>query len=575
MSTVPKISLLVITHNKLSYLRVTLLTLQLLEFDQADFEVVVVDDGSTDGTAAFLEQFEPGYQLRWVRQPNGGRAAARNAAARLAQGELYVIVDDDCLTHPQALTHLWEAYTAAPQRMLIANVQHIGVSHVPGMLEAVVRQGTVPWNDLHDYMPIDTEYALADLMRRVKSLGLDQCAVPWIVAQGASISISAECFRRLEGFDERFVAYGMEDFDFGYRFSEQGGSFHYVPQALLYHLDHGHDRTALFKESTVTTRAFYAKFPDRPEIRHFTKFVCGAITFKEFNNRVAEQKGMAPIADMNVRFSPFGMIRYRDSQLENSSPTPALHYTSAQNFRLRFLIDRISGDIDADASPLRPLQVESGKSVLVIAPHMDDEVIGCGGLLSQYSRAGSTVMVLYLTDGAMRNLPPEEYLRLCRDRRAESERAADILGIERCMYLSIPERNLAGAANDPAPIRRVLDECQPDIIIVPSELEHHPDHRVACHWLRLALRDLRWRPQVLCYEVWGSCRPNRLLVLDSATWRHKVAALEQYQSQLKELDYQRLMDYLNEKRGLRDPDRVPGARAEAYRQMDALEFSAR
>jgi len=121
----------------------------------------------------------------------------------------------------------------------------------------------------------------------------------------------------------------------------------------------------------------------------------------------------------------------------------------------------------------------------------------------------------------------------------------------------------------------VLDECQPDIIVVPSELEHHPDHRVACQWLRLALRDLRWRPQVLCYEVWGSCRPNRLLVLDAPTWRHKVDALGQYQSQLKELDYQRLMDYLNEKRGLRDPARVPGARAEAYRQMDALEFSAR
>jgi LmbE family N-acetylglucosaminyl deacetylase/GT2 family glycosyltransferase len=570
----PNVSLLVITHNKLSYLRATLLTLQLLDFDPAEFEVVVVDDGSTDGTEAFLDQFEPGYALRWVSQPNGGRAAARNAAARLARGQLYVIVDDDCLMQPQALSHLWRAYQDEPGRMLIANVQHIGVRHVPAMLEAVVREGSVPWGDLQDYMPVDAEYALADLMRNIKSAGLDQCAVPWIVAQGASISIGAQQFHRLEGFDARFVAYGMEDFDFGYRFSDQGGVFRYVPQAVLYHLDHGHDRTALFKESTVTTRAFYAKFAGRPEIRDFTRFLCGAITFKEFNNRVAELKGMAPIGDMNVRFSPFGMIRYRDSQLGGAAAAPAapLQYSKAQNFRLRFLIERISGDIDADASPLLPLHIEGGKSVLVIAPHMDDEVIGCGGLLSRYSRAGAVVTVLYLTDGAMRNLPPEEYLGLCRDRRAESEQAADILGVERCIYLSIPERNLAAAANDPGPIRRVLNECQPDIIVVPSELEHHPDHRAACEWLRLALGDLRWRPQIICYEVWGSCRPNRLLVLDAPSWRSKVEALGKYQTQLKVLDYQRLMDYLNEKRGLRDPAGTPGSRAEAYRQMDALEF---
>jgi LmbE family N-acetylglucosaminyl deacetylase/glycosyltransferase involved in cell wall biosynthesis len=575
----PKLSLLLITYNKLAYLRGALLALQLLDEPREDFEVIVIDDGSTDGTRSFLAEFEPNYTLRWASQANAGRSAARNVGAKLARGALYVILDDDFLIHPGSLGALWRAHQAEPERILISSLQHIGVGHVAGLLETIVRDGTVSWGDLHDTAPAEDEYALADLMRRMLSAGIERFAVPWMAAQGMSVSIPARVFARLEGYDERFTAYGMEDFDIGFRFVDGGGHFGWVERSLLYHLDHGHNRTVLFKESTVTTRAFYEKFPQRGEIKQLLKFLCGAITFKAFNNAVAEVRGMAPIGGFNLRFSPYGMIRYRDQQLGAHEPAEpaALSYTKAQEFRLRFLIDRVSADIEprgSRAAPLEPMQAEGGRSVLVIAPHMDDEVIGCGGLIHQYAQAGSTVTVLFLSDGATRNLPQGEYAQLCRDRRAESERAADLLGVERCIYLGIPERNLDAASIDAAPIARVLQECSPDVILVPGEFEHHPDHRVANRWLRAALLAADKRPEILCYEVWGSCRPDRILRLDDASWRRKVRALAEYQTQLRVLDYQHLMSYLGETRGHCLPGRPGGARAEAYRRLESLEALA-
>jgi len=260
----PKLSLLIITYNKLAYLRGTLLALQLLDEPREDFEVIVVDDGSTDGTKSFLAEFEPNYTLRWASQVNAGRSAARNAGARLARGALYVILDDDFLIHPGSLGALWRAHQAHPERILISSLQHIGVSHVAGLLETIVRDGAVSWGDLHDTAPAEDEYALADLMRRMLSAGIERFAVPWMAAQGMSVSIPAQVFSQLEGYDERFTAYGMEDFDIGFRFVDAGGSFEWVDRSLLYHLDHGHNRTVLFKESTVTTRAFYEKFGFTP-----------------------------------------------------------------------------------------------------------------------------------------------------------------------------------------------------------------------------------------------------------------------------------------------------------------------
>lgn len=66
-----------------------------------DFELIVVDDGSTDATLAILETY--GDRLTVLRQQNSGHAAARNAAARISRGEWIAMIDADDLWHPEKL----------------------------------------------------------------------------------------------------------------------------------------------------------------------------------------------------------------------------------------------------------------------------------------------------------------------------------------------------------------------------------------------------------------------------------------------------------------------------------------
>ena len=92
----PKVSICVPTYNRKDYLKETLDSV----FTQTykDYEVIVVDDGSTDGTAEMLKQCN--YPVRYYWQKNSGDAAARNKMIKLAQGEFITFIDsDDLLIH--------------------------------------------------------------------------------------------------------------------------------------------------------------------------------------------------------------------------------------------------------------------------------------------------------------------------------------------------------------------------------------------------------------------------------------------------------------------------------------------
>jgi len=92
----PKVSICVPTYNRKDYLRETLDSIFAQTYK--DYEVVVVDDGSTDGTEEMLKQ--ESYPIRYYWQKNCGDAAARNKMVKLAQGEFITFIDsDDLLMH--------------------------------------------------------------------------------------------------------------------------------------------------------------------------------------------------------------------------------------------------------------------------------------------------------------------------------------------------------------------------------------------------------------------------------------------------------------------------------------------
>ena len=106
----PLLSLIIPTYNRSALLAEALESLQLQEF--TDYEVIVVDDGSTDDTPITLARYlEPGspIKLRVLRQANAGQGAARNLGIAQARGEYCAFLDSDDLFFPWTLAIVAEA----------------------------------------------------------------------------------------------------------------------------------------------------------------------------------------------------------------------------------------------------------------------------------------------------------------------------------------------------------------------------------------------------------------------------------------------------------------------------------
>jgi glycosyltransferase involved in cell wall biosynthesis len=99
----PYFSVVVPTYNRLGRLRHVVTALEQQVYPSDAYEVIVISDGSTDGTDAYLEAFRSTMRLRWFPQANRGPAAARNAGIQKADGEFIVFIDDDVVPEPQLL----------------------------------------------------------------------------------------------------------------------------------------------------------------------------------------------------------------------------------------------------------------------------------------------------------------------------------------------------------------------------------------------------------------------------------------------------------------------------------------
>lgn len=179
--------------------------------------------------------------------------------------------------------------------------------------------------------------------------------------------------------------------------------------------------------------------------------------------------------------------------------------------------------------------------VLVIAPHMDDEAIGCGGTIIRHRAAGAAVTVVYMTDGARGNPQMRRDESLIARRKGEAREAARLLGGPDLVFLDQPERELSGNGRAAALIARQLDRVDPAVVYLPWALDGHPDHIATCRAASRALVRVAGAgpgpgPRVREYEVWSPLTANCLVDI-TAQLDTKLEALGRFTSQLTDMDY--------------------------------------
>jgi LmbE family N-acetylglucosaminyl deacetylase/GT2 family glycosyltransferase len=167
--------------------------------------------------------------------------------------------------------------------------------------------------------------------------------------------------------------------------------------------------------------------------------------------------------------------------------------------------------------------------VLVVAPHPDDEVLGCGGLLAWHQDLGATVRVVVLTSGAAGD-PGGKDAQIEATRNSESTAAGRTLGITDYRFLELPDGQLGTVADLVERVRHEVEDFAPELVYAPSPQELHPDHR-AC--ARAVIGALAGGPprRVLLYGINVPVTANALFDTTSV-WERKAEALRCFASQI-------------------------------------------
>jgi LmbE family N-acetylglucosaminyl deacetylase len=189
-------------------------------------------------------------------------------------------------------------------------------------------------------------------------------------------------------------------------------------------------------------------------------------------------------------------------------------------------------------------------NVLVVAPHPDDESIGCGGAVCLHRRRGEPVHLAFLTSGerGIDGTPPETVRSV---REAEARRAAAVLDVGRVDFLHLPDLGLLDAV-EPAARRlaAVLRASPPGIIYLPHPAEAHPDHQAALPIVRAAVALAGGGPPELrTYEVWTPLTAYDWPEDITPVMARKLQAVRCYVSQLRTFRYDRAVRGLNQYRG--------------------------
>ncbi|HEY3203955.1 MAG TPA: PIG-L family deacetylase [Thermoanaerobaculia bacterium] len=222
----------------------------------------------------------------------------------------------------------------------------------------------------------------------------------------------------------------------------------------------------------------------------------------------------------------------------------------------------------------------TGERILVLAAHPDDESLGAGGTLALNAERAEAIRVWIATDGtSQEGVAPEAAAEYGLRRREEAVRAAALLGLSAPRFGGFSDRNLSEEWRGlDASIKSELDEFQPDLVLCPSPVEIHPDHRALARSLYEQVAASRAGDpdhdrfrflRLAFYELSHPILPNTLVDIARVADK-KDDALRAYGSQQSVRDYAGAMKGLNAYRRLTLPGNGP---AEAFCVLTYAEAS--
>jgi len=258
------VSVVIPTYNKKDFLEITLIALGLQTYPVDKYEVVVINDGSTDQTEDLLLSLSVPYQINYTRQENKGRSAARNRGIENAKGETIIFIDDDCVPAPTFIERHMQYHHENDNYAVLGYKCRTFFKMLSDSypLKSTLMETLKHHKALHHLIdvpedtvlirPEDIRHGLDSLTKltfrgdrerweeayRTYNANLEGFVLPWLLFSTGNVSAKKNHCVEVGLFDENFKGWGLEDFEMGYRLYKHGLRLVLNREAITYRLIH-------------------------------------------------------------------------------------------------------------------------------------------------------------------------------------------------------------------------------------------------------------------------------------------------------------------------------------------------
>lgn len=238
----PSISIVIPTYNRVDTLKLVLPSLLNQSLSSEDYEIIICDSKSEDGTDLLISNFSD-KRIRFLPGKYNSRAEARNAGIENARGDIVLFTDADIIAEPDLLSLHLNAHGKYPGSAFVG--REIQVNNI----EEYEKAKSNP----------DSGRSLHPASRKT---------LPWLYFLTGNASVPKDILIKTGMFDPSFTGYGHEDLELGYRLKRYGLTIYYLHNAVNYHLHpvEWEERKRRFHLAGISTVRFYKKHHD-PRIK--------------------------------------------------------------------------------------------------------------------------------------------------------------------------------------------------------------------------------------------------------------------------------------------------------------------
>ena len=273
-----EVSLIIPIYNQADSLKCVLESIKYINFSNKQYEIVVIDDGSSDNIKGIIKGYQNDLNIRYLcHESNKGRAAARNTGANAASGDILIFTDGDRVLSPDFLREHYQMnreYSVCMGKA-VEIYSRIPNDTIERFVYDIVKENM-------SVMKYAYHYAYQELVFNIYGEnGKNHSGIPWISLLSGNFSIRKKIFQDLGGFDENFQSWGLENIEFGYRAYKAQVEFLYNEKATNYHLFHQANRNPNLLYKNILY--FYNKYGDENILKYY-KFISGEVPFAELDH---------------------------------------------------------------------------------------------------------------------------------------------------------------------------------------------------------------------------------------------------------------------------------------------------